>query len=209
VTETLFMFSQLVLPVVGIHWTLWLDRRARPFWLLYCGLTLLYAVADTAAGAGLVQDLRLATGDAVEKAMSDSMQASALLNVKVAIFSAIWMFYWYFSKRVRVNFGPPSNSTVAPVTTAPEPSTGIPPLETNLEATIQAADAQASDELTSKATVPPVAISPGATSTDSQKLEGGRDERRCPYCAEWILVQAVYCKHCHQQITTLPDETMK
>lgn len=36
---------------------------------------------------------------------------------------------------------------------------------------------------------------------EQRRLEGVRQERSCPWCAEQILVQAKVCKHCGRDVT--------
>lgn len=35
--------------------------------------------------------------------------------------------------------------------------------------------------------------------------DAARDERRCPFCAEWILAQARVCKHCGRDVEPISD----
>lgn len=29
---------------------------------------------------------------------------------------------------------------------------------------------------------------------------GGSQQRKCPYCAEWVKLEATVCKHCHKSL---------
>jgi hypothetical protein len=104
--ESLAKLAALTLPVVGVVLTTRLDGRARPWWMLLLALDFIYAAADIYLGERLREAMPLVVGAQGGQRSSDAIDKARLTNLGVLLGSAIWLWYWYRSRRVRLNFGP-------------------------------------------------------------------------------------------------------
>jgi hypothetical protein len=104
--ESLAKLAALTLPIVAVVLTTRLDRRARPWWMLLLALDFAYAAADIFLGERLREALPLVVGAQSGQRSSDAIDTARTTNLEVLLGSAIWFWYWFRSRRVRLNFGP-------------------------------------------------------------------------------------------------------
>jgi hypothetical protein len=111
--EVIVHLARVIVPTVAILLTVRLDRRARPWWLLWLCMLFLYGACDLVATAGLPATFSTLAGHDAGAHAAISQQSGRTRNLQLLAYSAIWFLYWYRSVRVRINFGSDREPVIA------------------------------------------------------------------------------------------------
>jgi Protein of unknown function (DUF2569) len=175
-SEALSRLTQVIGAPVGLALVARRSRIAPIFWL---ALLLTLAVFAIYYYVALTSLIAVVGSEATLDVQSNLSQATDTALGPIA-FAAIWCPYWIVSKRVNVIFGPAPQAADVDAQSLTPPQTSAQPSRP--------------EESLTQSESPPHAIGDGLNP---------RVERWCPWCAELILAQGQYCKHCHRDVVPL------
>jgi len=195
--ESAMHVFQLVAFAVGIYLVVQRRPETPLFFAFVLSALAAFGLVDLIFAGGLAAQMGSRLGAEFVGEATSEINKATRENLRLALFGLIWSLYWIRSKRVAVTFAPAS------VRSAWSTPSGMTKAGSSQEAEVASAT-NATEKNTQRTTSETAnETNAGRAESTSDSTTAGaqnRAERACPWCAESILAQARYCKHCHREV---------